>query len=77
VRERRLAVVLRLVAEVHRTVAELDAAVQLGDGQVDVPERQRGDREEALGIRAAPVVQEVVVRARTGATRSRSPRRRK
>ena len=30
VRERRLAVVLRLVAEVHRPVAELDAALQLG-----------------------------------------------
>ena len=56
VRERRLAVVLRLVAEVHRAVAELDAAVQLGDGEVDVPERQRGDREEPVGIGAAPVV---------------------
>ena len=30
VRERRLAVVLRLVAEVHRPVTELDAAVELG-----------------------------------------------
>ena len=31
--ERRLAVVLRLVAEVHRPVAGGDAAVQLGDGE--------------------------------------------
>ena len=63
VRERRLAVVLGLVAEVHRAVTELDAALQLADREVDVPERDRGDREQPLGIGAAPVVEEVVVRA--------------
>ena len=72
--ERRLAVVLRLVAEVHRPVAELDAALQLGDREVDVPERQRGDREQPVGVGAAPVGEEVVVGAHALARRARGRR---
>ena len=62
----RLAVVLGLVAEVHRPVAVGDAAVQLGDGEVDVPERQGGDGDEPVGGGAAPVGEEVVVGPHAG-----------
>ena len=63
VRERWLTEVLRLVAEVHRPVAVADAALQLGNREVDVPERQRGHGDQPVRRDAAPVGEEVVVRA--------------
>ena len=58
-----LSVVLGLVAEVHRAVPAPDATLELGHREVDVPEGQRGHGEQAGGVGAAPVGEEVVVRA--------------
>jgi hypothetical protein len=61
VSQQRLTVVLGLVAHQDRLVAEVRAALDLLDGSLDVPERHGRHTLQSVGVRRAPLDEEVVV----------------
>ena len=63
---RRIAEEVRLLREQHALVAELEAAIDLRDRLVHVPEGDGHDRQQPLRIDGGPLVQEVVVGADAG-----------
>ena len=59
--QRRLAVVLRLVAEVDGFVAHVEASLDFTNCQIEIPKRNCGNRNQTSRVGAAPVGEEIVV----------------